>query len=194
MQSIQSELFMTESTHPANQVKKRGTSIFLLIGFGILGVAAYLAGPTVMKYALFFQEQRKHNRINSEIGKSKLPTSDAVSSPEAPPMVTASTPGGPGGGRPDPEEMFKGRDKDGNGKLEGTEISERMQTRLAEIDKDADGAVSKEEFLAAIPSRQAPSGSSSNAPADPPTAEIKLDAGTAPEPTSDEPSKETSKE
>lgn len=188
---------MTESTPPANQVKKRGTSIFLLIGFGILGVLAYLAGPTVMKYALFFQEQRKHNRINSEIGKTKLPTSDAVSSPEAPPMVTASAPGGqggPGGGRQDPEEMFNGRDKDGNGKLEGTEISERMQGRLAEIDKDADGAVSKEEFLAAIASRQAPSGSGSNPPADPPTAEIKLDASTAPEPAANEPSKETPKE
>ena len=182
---------MTESTNPANQMKKRGTSISLLIGFGILGVAAYLAGPTVMKYALFFQEQRKHNRINSEIGKTKLPTSDAVSSPEVPPMVTT---GGPGGGRQNPEEMFKSRDKDGNGKLEGTENSERMQARLAEIDKDADGAVYKEVLLAAIPSRQAPNSSSSTAPADPPTAEIKLDAGTAPEPTSNEPSKETPKE
>ena len=185
---------MTESTNPANQVKKRGTSISLLIGFGILGVAAYMAGPTVMKYAMFFQEQRKHNRINSEIGKTKLPTSDAVSSPEVPPMVSTGGPGGPGGGRPDPEEMFKGRDTDSNGKLEGTEISERMQARLADIDKDADGAVSKEEFLAAIPNRPAATGSSSSAPTDPPTAEIKLDAGTAPEPTSNEPSKETPKE
>ena len=186
---------MTESTNPANQVKRRGTSIPLLIGFAVLGFIAWMAGPTVMKYALFFQEQRKHNRINSEIGKTKLPTGDAtgdtVSSPEVPPMVTT---GGPGGGRQNPEEMFKSRDKDGNGKLEAAEISERMQGRLAEIDKDGDGAVSKEEFLAAIPSRQAPSGSSSSPPAEPPTAETKLDAGTAPDPTSNEPSKETPKE
>ncbi len=185
---------MTESTNPANQVKKRGTSIPLLIGFAVLGFIAWMAGPTVMKYALFFQEQRKHNRINSEIGKKKLPSSDAVTSPEVPAMVTTGGPGGPGGGRQDPEEMFKGRDKDGNGKLEGAEISERMQGRLAEIDKDADGAVSKEEFLAAIPNRQAPSGSNANPPADPPTEEIKLETGTAPEPTSNEPSKETPKE
>ncbi len=188
---------MTESTNPTNQVKKRGTSIPLLIGFAVLGFIAWMAGPTVMKYALFFQEQRKHNRINSEIGKKKLPSSDAVTSPEVPAMVTTGGPGGPGGpggGRQDPEEMFKGRDKDGNGKLEGAEISERMQGRLADIDKDADGAVSKEEFLAAIPNRQAPSGSNANPPADPPTAEIKLDAGAAPEPTSNEPSKETPKE
>lgn len=133
MHSIRSELFMTESTNPANQMKKRGTSISLLIGFGILGVAAYLAGPTVMKYALFFQEQRKHNRINSEIGKTKLPASDAVSSPEVPPMVST---GGPGGGRPDPEEMFKGRDKDSNGKLEGTEISAASEPTSNEPSKE----------------------------------------------------------
>ena len=57
--------------------------------------------------------------------------------------------GGGGGGPPDREAFFASRDADGNGKLEGNEISERMQARLAELDTDADGAISKEEFLAA---------------------------------------------
>lgn len=59
-------------------------------------------------------------------------------------------PGGPGGGRGgfDPEAMFARNDKDGDGKLTGDEISERMRPNLAEIDTDKDDAVSKEEFMA----------------------------------------------
>lgn len=57
--------------------------------------------------------------------------------------------GGPGGGRGfDPEAMFAERDVDGDGKLTGDEISERMRESLEAIDTDSDGAVSKEEFLA----------------------------------------------
>ena len=186
---------MTESSNPTNQVKKRGTSVPLLIGLGILGIAAYFAGEPIMTYVMYFQEQAKAKVINEAAGKSNSQkTGDANSSPEVPPMVSTSPPGGAGGGRPDPEELFKRRDEDGNGKLEGTEITERMQGRLAEIDKDADGAVSKEEFLAAIPSRQAPSGNGAGAPADPPKAEIKLEGGATPESTPNEPSKETPKQ
>ena len=172
---------MTETTNPANQVKKRGTSLLLLIGFGILGIAGYFAGPSVMTYVMYLQEQSKAKAINEALWKSKSQElGDVASSPEVPPMVSAGGPGARGGARPDPEEQFKRRDEDGNGKLEGAEISERMQAQLADIDKDADGAVSKEEFLTAISRRQAPSGSSSPALADPPQAEIKLEASTAP--------------
>lgn len=62
--------------------------------------------------------------------------------------------GGQGGGRQfNPEEFFATRDEDNNGKLEGEEISERMQGRLEQIDTDKDGAVSKEEFLAGMRNR-----------------------------------------
>lgn len=58
-------------------------------------------------------------------------------------------PGGPGGGGSfDPEARFAERDADGDGKLTGDEISERMREGLAATDTDGDGAVSKEEFLA----------------------------------------------
>jgi hypothetical protein len=62
--------------------------------------------------------------------------------------------GGPGGGGPggggsfDPEAMFAERDADGDGKLTGDEISERMREGLEATDTDGDGAVSKDEFVA----------------------------------------------
>lgn len=58
-------------------------------------------------------------------------------------------PGGPGGGF-DPQAIFAQRDADGDGKLTGDEISERMRGRLEEIDTDGDGAVTLEEFQASM--------------------------------------------
>jgi len=73
--------------------------------------------------------------------------------PEGPGMGMGGPGGeGPGGGGPgggfDPEAFFAERDADGDGKLSGEEISERMRGRLEAIDTDGDGAVTKEEFLA----------------------------------------------
>jgi polyisoprenoid-binding protein YceI len=60
--------------------------------------------------------------------------------------------GGPGGGGRrgnfDPVAMFRQRDADGDGKLTGDEIHERMRQDMAELDGDKDGAVSLEEFQA----------------------------------------------
>ncbi|MBT4693422.1 MAG: hypothetical protein HOB73_08770 [Planctomycetaceae bacterium] len=55
------------------------------------------------------------------------------------------------GGRSfDPERIFNDRDENMDGLLSGDEISERMQSRVDEMDKDKDGAISKMEFLAAM--------------------------------------------
>lgn len=55
--------------------------------------------------------------------------------------------GGPGGrGMMDPVAMFKQWDADGDGKLAGDEIPERMKQNIDAIDKDKDGAVTLEEF------------------------------------------------
>ena len=60
------------------------------------------------------------------------------------------SPRGSGGRSFDPEQIFDDRDEDMDGLLSGDEISERMQSRVAEMDEDNDGAISKAEFLAAI--------------------------------------------
>ena len=57
---------------------------------------------------------------------------------------------GVGGGRFDPEQIFAERDKDMDGLLAGDELSERMRPRVAAMDEDEDGAISKDEFLKAI--------------------------------------------
>ena len=59
---------------------------------------------------------------------------------------------GQGSGRRsfDPEQIFADRDKDMDGLLTGAEISERMQSRMGQVDTDKDGAISKEEFVTAM--------------------------------------------
>ena len=55
-----------------------------------------------------------------------------------------------GGGGFDAEQIFAERDTDMDGLLSGEEISERMRPRVAAIDEDEDGAISKDEFVKAI--------------------------------------------
>ena len=54
--------------------------------------------------------------------------------------------GGRGRGNRDPMKMFADMDKDGNGELAGEEIPERMQGRVASIDTNEDGKISKDEM------------------------------------------------
>ncbi|MCH8149450.1 MAG: EF-hand domain-containing protein, partial [Planctomycetes bacterium] len=54
--------------------------------------------------------------------------------------------GGRGGRNFDPAEFFKRQDADGDGKLSGDEISERMRGRVDQMDTDKDGAITLEEF------------------------------------------------
>lgn len=46
-------------------------------------------------------------------------------------------------------KLFEARDKNGDGKLTGDEIPERMQDKLKMIDKDGDGSITKAEFATA---------------------------------------------
>ncbi len=60
---------------------------------------------------------------------------------------------GRGGRGFNPGEMFGQWDKDGDGKLSGDEIPERMRDRVESIDTDGDKAVSKEELEKAFQGR-----------------------------------------
>lgn len=66
--------------------------------------------------------------------------------------------GAPGGTGFDPMAMFTKNDQDGDGKLTGTEISDRLRDRLADIDTDGDQSISKDEFMASMAKRRAASG------------------------------------
>lgn len=143
------------STSPAP--KRPLISLPFIVIVGVLAVAAYFAGPTVMTYVIYFQEKMS---VTAPIDKVPGPSVDGMAGDEnyaGGEYGGGQTGGGEGGGGNrgarrgggfDPEAFFAERDVDGNGKLEGDEISERMQETLAETDTDKDGAVSKEEFLA----------------------------------------------
>jgi hypothetical protein len=61
--------------------------------------------------------------------------------------------GGPGGGGPgggggfDPAAIFDRRDENKDDKLTGEELSGRLQDRVAQLDTDGDGEITREEFM-----------------------------------------------
>ena len=55
-------------------------------------------------------------------------------------------PGGPRGERPDPAEMFKRLDKDGDGKVSKEEAPERMKQNFETLDKNSDGFLTPDEI------------------------------------------------
>ena len=153
---------------PAKVAKR--SSLPVLVGVIVVAVGLYFGIPYVITNMMVLDEQAK---AKAKLAESLIPntstevepTSGVKKMPLGASAGGGGGAGGPTGERPDPEEAFKSRDKDENGKLEGAEISERMQGRLEQIDKDSDGAVSKEEFLAALQARQAPAAPAANEPA-----------------------------
>jgi len=72
--------------------------------------------------------------------------------------------GGGGRGGFDPAAMFAQWDADGDGKLAGEEIPERMRERVDAIDTDKDGAVTLEEFQAGMQQRRGQRGGRGGGP------------------------------
>lgn len=133
---------MNAETESAEPKKRPPVSLPFLIVVGVLGISAYLAGPWVMKMVMLQQEKAK-------VSGGAVANDRPQGRPDLP------SDGGAGGGSGDrgsfdPESMFAERDSNGDGNLEGDEISERMQERMESIDSNSDGIVSKEEFLKAM--------------------------------------------
>jgi EF hand len=174
---------------PSTAPKRPMVSIPFLIGACVLGVAAYFAGPSVMTYVMYLQERRIATAYEKdEPGSARVDANMAADRDSSEGNNQERAAGGPGGSF-DPEQMFADRDKDGNGKLEGDEISERMKRGLEQIDTDKDGAVSKEEFMKRMEQR-AGGGAGGGGPGSPfpetPTADSSstapaADNGTTPE-------------
>ncbi len=158
------------SVESTAKVAKR-SSLPVLIGVIVVAVGLYFGIPYVITNLMVLDEQAK---AKAKLAESLIPNTSTEVEPTSgvkkKPMGISAGGGGGGGGmsegtaQPAPEEAFNSRDTDGNGKLEGAEISERLQGRMAQIDKDSDGAVSKEEFLAALQARQAPSSPAASEP------------------------------
>ena len=117
---------MNPSAQPEKAKKRRSTSIPLILGVLILGGLAYYfdAGLHVMTYVMFLQEK---NKANSEMQKANAV--ELVSKEKFEASQKAS---------------FKTKDANGDGKLQGNEITDDV----AEKDRDGDGSVSLVEFLA----------------------------------------------
>ena len=117
------------------------------------------------------KEEEKQNQEEAKSGKKKAPlTTPKDPSGQAPPGGPYRGPGGPGspataGGPPggprpdgpgapggpggfDPSAFFVRMDKDGDGKLTGDEISDRLRENLASVDTNSDGSIDLGEFKA----------------------------------------------
>ncbi len=136
--------------------KKPIVSLPFLCIVGIVAVGAYFAGPHVMTWVMYQQEEAKKKipyvppdpaTVGLNVGDGPFKT--------GPIGASMGGGGGGGGGRGgwDPEAFFAEQDADGNGKLEGDEISGRMAERLDAIDSDGDGAVTIEELMASRANR-----------------------------------------
>lgn len=143
--------------------KKPIISLPFIVVAGVLAVAAYLSAPWVMKMVMLEQEKAKARSLDAPAEFKQRPedlsfgsmsgggggnTDDNDQGREGGGGGEGGRRGGGGRGNFDPEAFFSERDVDGDGRLAGDEISERMADRVAEVDTDGDGAISKEEFLA----------------------------------------------
>ena len=117
---------MNSSAQPKKAKKRRSTSIPLILCVVILGGIAYYfdAGLHLMTYVMYLQENSK---AASEMQKARA--IDLISKEK----FDASQ-----------KALFKTKDGNGDGKLQGNETTDE----LTQKDKDGDGSVSLEEFLA----------------------------------------------
>ena len=86
-------------TEKNDMKKRRGTSLPLLIGFVILGVVGYFAGPTIMKWGFYLQESIivGAGYKGRDVPKGIVPDTSGDPNVGPGPRVSGPGAGGPGG-------------------------------------------------------------------------------------------------
>jgi collagen type III alpha len=85
------------------------------------------------------------------LGTAAVLAEDAPGNRPDKPRGGAGGPGGPGGARPNPEEIFKRLDKNGDGKIAKDEAPERIAANFDKLDVNKDGFITPEELKAGRP-------------------------------------------
>jgi hypothetical protein len=156
---------MNAESSPGTKKRSPISPLFLVGAIGVLAVG-YFAGPSIMTYVMYLQEESA--KSNTPIANEKIaPRPEGLSFGGTTPG--ASSPGGENRGNPpaDPEARFAELDQDSDGILAGEELSERMSQRLDEIDTDGDGSISKAEFMARFQSQPGASSDEDSPPSEP---------------------------
>ncbi len=128
--------------------------VLVLLAIAAIGFAGFVITDNVLSQKKH-QQQKENNDIRTNQAPADSPNPDGQVGPLGEPGPVGPPEGGPGdaegrdggGRRPfDPIAFFKQRDADGDGKLSGDEISDRMRQQLDQIDTDKDGAISLKEW------------------------------------------------
>lgn len=110
-------------------------------------------GEEVVLGALAYRDKVRLPEV-PPVPKSPPPTGESEQGPASPgmaggpPTAAPKKSGSAPGGRVDPAQLFARLDKDGNGRLEGDELSGPMKENLAAIDTSGDQAIDLKEWQA----------------------------------------------
>ncbi len=115
----------------------------------------FSATPAICDGQLFLRSSKRLYCVedmqgtSTDLAAAVAAARDAAS--KAPADTEAADDGPGGGGRRrgqfDPAAFFRREDANGDGKLTGDEINDRLRDGLAQIDRDGDGAVTEAEFV-----------------------------------------------
>lgn len=129
-------------------------SLPFIIFAAILLIVGGVYGKSIMTWFMLQGEAAKANQVTQpdEFADLSQWAKSLQDDPNAAPPSNIGVGGGPGGenNRPDPEARFAEYDANEDGKLTGDEIQGRLVEAIDRIDTDADGEITKEEFMTAI--------------------------------------------
>jgi polyisoprenoid-binding protein YceI len=149
-----------KATFKSTNIADDGTITGDLTLHGVTKEISFPANIAVSDAGLSIKAEFKINRDDFDLGQGQdrvekdVAITVQVGGEASPALLGANAAGGGAqpprgpGGQFNPEEFFARRDANSDGKLTGDEISDRMKQNLAETDKDGNGEISKEEFMA----------------------------------------------